>query len=312
MGSQPGPPIIVIKKKKGHAAHHGGAWKVAYADFVTAMMALFIVLWLLSSSEKVKKSVESYFQDPTGSGKLAGTTMSGKGEGLILKPEDMAKLKEKIEQAMQQLPKFDQLKSNVEMTVTNEGLRIELLETAKGLFFDSGSAKLSPRGDEILRMLAGQLKLLPNKLLVEGHTDAKPYGSETGYTNWELSADRANMARRVVQESGVTMEQIAQVRGFADRHLRNPKDPMDASNRRISVIVQYAEAAAPAEAKPGADAGKADAGKKDSKKESKEETGKQASAKQPAEKAETAKDSPKGASNGQKSGPPAPATGAHR
>lgn len=250
MASQPTPPIIVIRRKKGHAGHHGGAWKVAYADFVTAMMALFIVLWLLSSSEKVKKSVESYFQDPTGSGKLAGTTMTGKGEGLILKPEDMSKLKDKIEQAMHQLPKFDQLKNNVAMTVTNEGLRIELLETAKGLFFDSGSATLSPRGEEMMRLLASQLKLLPNKLLIEGHTDARPYGPEADYTNWELSADRANTARRVVQEGGVSMEQIAQVRGFADRHLRNAKDPFDPANRRVSVIVQYADA--PEAPKPGA------------------------------------------------------------
>lgn len=228
-------------------------------------MALFIVLWLLGSSEKVKKSVESYFQDPTGTGKLAGSTMSGTGAGLMLKPEDMTKLKDKIEQAMQQLPKFDQLKSHIEMTVTNEGLRIELLETEKGLFFDSGSAQLSPRGNEIFRLLAGQLKLLPNKLLVEGHTDAKPYGSETGYTNWELSADRANMARRVVQEGGVSMDQIAQVRGFADRHLRNAKNPMDPSNRRVSVIVQYAEAPATGAAKPGATAGKKDAKQQDPK-----------------------------------------------
>ena len=243
-------PIIVIRKKINHGGHHGGAWKVAYADFVTAMMALFIVLWLLSSSEKVKKSVESYFQDPTGSGRLAGTTRSGKGEGLMLKPEDMAKLKDRIEQAMEQLPKFDQLKQNVAMTVTNEGLRIELLETEKGLFFDSGSSKLSPRGEEMLRMLAGQLKLLPNKLLVEGHTDAKPYGSETGYSNWELSADRANMARRLMQDSGVTQDQIAQVRGFADRHLRDAKAPLNPGNRRVSVIVQYVEATA-AGAEPG-------------------------------------------------------------
>jgi chemotaxis protein MotB len=252
MGAQAGPPIIVIRRKKGgHGGHHGGAWKVAYADFVTAMMALFIVLWLLSSSEKVKKAVESYFQDPTGTGKLAGTTLTGKGEGLMVKPQDMAKLKDTIYQAMRQLPKFDQLKSNIEMTVTNEGLRIELLETEKGLFFDSGSSKLSPRGDEILRLLACQLKLLPNKLLIEGHTDAKPYSSDTGYTNWELSADRANMARRVVQDAGVSMDQIAQVRGFADRHLRRPNDPMDPNNRRVSVIVQYLEASLAAAAKPG-------------------------------------------------------------
>jgi chemotaxis protein MotB len=290
MGSQAGPPIIVIRRKKGgHGGHHGGAWKVAYADFVTAMMALFIVLWLLSSSEKVKKAVESYFQDPTGTGKLAGTTLSGKGEGLMLKPQDMAKLKDRIEQAMHQLPKFDQLKNNVEMTVTNEGLRIELQETEKGLFFDSGSSKLSPRGDELLRLLAGQLKLLPNKLLIEGHTDAKPYSSDTGYTNWELSADRANMARRVVQEAGVSMDQIAQVRGFADRHLRKPADPIDPGNRRVSVIVQYAEA--PAAAKPGAEADK----------QTPKETGQKQGGQDPT----------KATGNGEKSPPAAPQPSAH-
>jgi len=113
-------PIIVIRKKINHGGHHGGAWKVAYADFVTAMMALFIVLWLLSSSEKVKKSVESYFQDPTGTGKLRNDDVR-QGRRADVKPEDMAKLKDRIEQAMEQLPKFDQLKSHVAMTVTNEG-----------------------------------------------------------------------------------------------------------------------------------------------------------------------------------------------
>ena len=275
---------------------------MAYADFVTAMMALFIVLWLLSSSEKVKKAVESYFQDPTGTGKLAGTTLSGKGEGLMLKPQDMAKLKDRIEQAMHQLPKFDQLKSNVEMTVTNEGLRIELLETERGLFFDSGSSKLSPRGDEILRLLAGQLKLLPNKLLIEGHTDAKPYSSDTGYTNWELSADRANMARRVVQDAGVSMDQIAQVRGFADRHLRKPEDPIDPGNRRVSVIVQYAEAPVAVAVRPGAEPDKTGA---------MEPTRNQHSAGTPDAPKPGGKDPAKAAWSGQKNSPPAPQPAAH-
>jgi chemotaxis protein MotB len=239
MGSQQTAPIIVIRRKKGHGGHHGGAWKVAYADFVTALMALFIVLWLVSSSEKVKQAVQTYFQDPTGTGKLAGTTLSGKGEGLMVKPDDMAKLKDRIEQAMRQLPKFELLKNNITLTVTPEGLRIELLETRNGLFFDSGSAQVSPRGDEILRLLASQLKLLPNQLLLEGHTDAQPYASDTGYSNWELSTDRANTARRVFQACGVPMDKIAQVRGFADRQLRNRADPDDPANRRISVIVQY-------------------------------------------------------------------------
>jgi len=234
------PPIIIIRKKKGgHGGHHGGAWKVAYADFVTAMMALFIVLWLLSSDEKVKKAVGGYFQDPTGSGKLTGTTMAGSGEGIMLNQENMCKLKEKLEEAMKQLPQFEQMKKNIEVMVTNEGLRIELLEKEGGMFFESGNAKPSVKGTELIRMLGEQLHTLPNKLLVEGHTDAKPYPSEQGYTNWELSADRANSARRILHDSGVMPTQIAQIRGFADQHLREPKDPLNPSNRRVSVLVQY-------------------------------------------------------------------------
>jgi chemotaxis protein MotB len=249
MATQTNPaPVIVIKKKKGgHGGHHGGAWKVAYADFVTAMMALFIVLWLLSSDEKVKKAVGGYFQDPTGKGNMMGTTLAGAGEGLLLSQDDMSKLKEKLEQAMKELPQFEQMKKNIEVTVTNEGLRIELLEKEGGMFFESGNAKPTGRGAELVRMLGEQLKGIPNKLLVEGHTDAKPYSTDRGYTNWELSADRANSARRLLEESGVPPERIAQIRGFADQKLRNPKDPFDPANRRVSVLVQYRE---PQEVRP--------------------------------------------------------------
>lgn len=255
MATQPNPaPVIVIKKKKGgHGGHHGGAWKVAYADFVTAMMALFIVLWLLSSDEKVRKAVGGYFQDPTGKGNLMGTTMAGAGEGLMLSQDDMSKLKEKLEQAMKEMPQFDQIKQNIEVTVTNEGLRIELLEKEGGMFFESGNARPTQKGAELIRMLGEQLKSIPNKLLVEGHTDAKPYSSDRGYTNWELSADRANSARRLLEESGVPAAHIAQIRGFADQKLRNPRDSFDPANRRVSVLVQYREPAGPAGA-PGKNA----------------------------------------------------------
>src|ERR1700738_4728172 len=139
-------PIIVIKKKAAPAAHHGGPWKVAYADFVTAMMALFIVLWLLSSSDQVKKAVGGYFADPSGNGKQVGSTMAGYGETLSLTKDDMEKLKEKLEQAMKELPKFKELKDQVQITVTGEGLRVELLESGKGTFFAGGSANPSVIG----------------------------------------------------------------------------------------------------------------------------------------------------------------------
>lgn len=234
-------PIIIIKKKVGHGGHHGGAWKVAYADFVTAMMALFIVLWLLSSDEKVKQAVGGYFQDPTGNGKMMGSNMHGAGDGLELRRDDMTNLKDKLEAALKQTPDFQKLSKNVQITVTGEGLRIELIEDekGKGMFFDSGSAKPSEVGKEIIAKLAGELGKLPNNLYIEGHTDSKPFASATGYSNWELSADRANAARRLMAENGLRPEQVGQVRGFAFQRPRIPDDPENSSNRRISVIVQY-------------------------------------------------------------------------
>ena len=228
-------PIIIIKKKGGHGGHHGGAWKVAYADFVTAMMALFIVLWLLSSSEQVKKAVGGYFTDPNGAGKMAGSSMAGAGESISLSHDDMEKLKE----ALKQLPRFQQMKDQVQMTITGEGLRIEMLETKKGMFFESGSSNPSEAGKELLASLAKQLGTMPNTIVIEGHTDSKPFLTSGTYSNWKLSTDRANASRLFMRQSGLGPDQVKQVRGFADQQLRNPKDPEAAANRRVSVIVQY-------------------------------------------------------------------------
>lgn len=232
-------PIIVLKKKGGHGGHHGGAWKVAYADFVTAMMALFIVLWLLNSSKQVQEAVGGYFKDPTGTAKKVGSNMAGAGENFTLTRDNMPKLKEQLQQAVRQMSDFEKLKSHIEMTVTAEGLRIELSESASGTFFDSGSAKLNADGAALLVTLAQELGNLPNKLSIEGHTDSTPYAPSAAYGNWELSADRANAARRVMQANGVRADQVMQVRGFADQRLRKPDAPLDPSNRRISLIVQY-------------------------------------------------------------------------
>ena len=243
----PTPPII-IKKKVMHGGHHGGAWKVAYADFVTAMMALFIVLWLLNTSKPVQEAVGGYFRDPSGTAKKIGTNQMGAGDSIKLKKEDMNDLKKLIENQMQKIADIDKLRKNIEMTITAEGLRIELLESDKGTFFDSGSPHLKPSGQEILALLAVQLGQVPNHLSIEGHTDAKPYSSRGNYSNWELSADRANAARRLMEQSGLKVDQVAQVRGFADRRLRNPKEPLEASNRRVSIIVQYLAGDGPPEA----------------------------------------------------------------
>jgi chemotaxis protein MotB len=240
-------PIIVIKKKGGHGGHHGGAWKVAYADFVTAMMSLFIVLWLMGSSEKVKKAVAGYFNDPKGTGNLLGSTMSSDGMAVTTKINDnMKKLKEKLEEEIKDRKELEKLSKQIEITITAEGLRIELIEDKNGTFYQLGSAHLSDSGQELLALLAGELKTLPNNLLIEGHTDATPYSTDNSYTNWELSADRANSARRLLQLDGVRGNQVTQVRGYADMLLRVKTNPYDASNRRISILVKNSESPVPA------------------------------------------------------------------
>jgi chemotaxis protein MotB len=238
-------PIIVIKKKGGHGGHHGGAWKVAYADFVTAMMALFIVLWLMGSSEKVKNAVAGYFQDPKGSASLLGTTMAGNGTAVetVVDPnkQKLEELKKKLEEEIKARKDLEKLSKQIEITITSEGLRIELLEDKNGTFYESGSAHLSPSGQELLALLAMELKTLPNQLLIEGHTDAAQYSNNADYSNWELSADRANAARRLLQADGVRKDQVTQVRGFADQFLRVKSNPFDPSNRRITILVKNEE-----------------------------------------------------------------------
>jgi len=239
---------------------------VAYADFVTAMMAFFMVMWLMNASPKVQEAVGGYFRDPTGKGKASGSTLTGQGEGVEISKDDMGELKDRLESAMKSMPRFEDMKDQVQMTVTGEGLRIELLETDKGMFFASGSPMPSSVGEELLVLLANQLGQMPNNLLIEGHTDAKPFAAKAGYSNWELSADRANAARHLMESAGLRQGQVAQVRGFADRRLRVADNPVHASNRRISVIVQYQATAASEDAKP------ADANGAPASQESKPET----------------------------------------
>lgn len=242
-------PIVVIKKKGGHGSHHGGAWKVAYADFVTAMMALFIVLWLMSQSEQVKKAVAGYFNDPKGTATLLGTTMPESGKIAAPEPDpnrqQLEQLKEKLEKEIAARKDLEKLRKQIEITITSEGLRIELIEDKNGTFFQSGSAQLSRSGQELLALLATELKTLPNKLLIEGHTDAVQYSKDANYTNWELSADRANSARRLMQQDGVRSDQVTQVRGYADQMLRVKNNPYDPSNRRISILVKNNNASPP-------------------------------------------------------------------
>ncbi len=250
-------PIIIKKKKGGHGGGHGGAWKVAYADFVTAMMALFIVLWIVGQNQSVKAAISEYFKDPVafnekvkasgGAGILPDFSPPGAKGGdqppalyMSQTPvNDLKQLEEekkKIEEMIKNTPAFDKFRGQVEISVTNEGLRIELVDNSSGLFFDVGSARLKAETIQMLSNIAGEIGKLPNRVIVEGYTDARPYVTPN-YSNWELSVDRANAARKIMSENGLQKNQVHAVRGFADQRLRRPDNPMDFSNRRVSILV---------------------------------------------------------------------------
>lgn len=269
--------IRIIKKKgRGHEGGHGGAWKVAYADFVTAMMALFIVLWIVGQSKPVKEAIGGYFRDP---GAVHATTKGsdgimpgGKTINVLPDPRppgepDMAEVErlksegEKLAKVIASMPEFDRLKDKIQITLTKEGLRIELIESTEGLFFDLGSARLKPDAVKLLRVVGEKVAGFPNKVVIEGHTDARPYAG-TGYTNWELSADRANAARKILVSAGVRDTQITGVHGYADKRLKHGEKPLDFVNRRVTILVEFAKGeqkapaqrAAPTPAAPGAPA----------------------------------------------------------
>lgn len=219
----------------------GGAWKVAYADFVTALMALFIVLWMMNSSNSVKQSISGYFHDPKAYARRLGAGPANSGEGLPLHAGNIAQMRRQIEEALRQMPDFQTMRNHVQLTVTGEGLRIDLLETEQGMFFVTGSPSPTAAGTALLRALAAELGRMPNRLVIEGHTDARPFRNaapSSGYGNWELSADRANAARRLLHTYGIRPEQIVEVRGFADQNLLDSVDPNNAKNRRVSLVVK--------------------------------------------------------------------------
>jgi chemotaxis protein MotB len=243
-------PIRVVRKKVYVRGHHGGAWKVAYADFVTAMMALFIVLWIIGQSKEIKDSVGEYFVDPIAYNQKmkSGVLEKSKGSKIISKPDakeaedEKARFKilaAKIKDNLINKIQVKKLKNQIVIEIVKEGMRIELMESSEAFFFDIGTAKLKPEAEEVLSVIAEEISKLPNHLILEGHTDSRPYASTGGYTNFELSSDRANAARRVLIKSGILFENIDQVRGYANTMLRNSQDSYDVTNRRISIIVKY-------------------------------------------------------------------------
>lgn len=244
-------PIIIVKKG-GHGAHHGGAWKVAYADFVTAMMALFIVLWILGQSEEVRQGVAGYFNDPTAVGKKGAGLLQGKGmsKALTLKTpkgsspmpledpiRELERQAELLKETIEAAPELQDIKDQIQIEVTSEGVRIEMLDNAKDQFFELGSSELTESLKSALKVLGQKLSELPSKIVLEGHTDSTPYSQASQLSNWELSTERANRARRVMIEAGLVEDRVFAVRGYADRRLRTPENPLDARNRRISILL---------------------------------------------------------------------------
>jgi chemotaxis protein MotB len=296
-------PIIIKRVKKGGHGHHGGAWKIAYADFVTAMMAFFLLMWLLgSTSEGDKKGIADYFASPLkisllASGSGAGDAshvVKGGGEDLTrsggqvkrgdidvkrktvnlqaLKAEAqraeaqrLEQLKVRVEQKVGANPKLAALKSQLRLDMTADGLRIQIVDESQRPMFASGSAAVQPYMRELLHEIGAVLAEVPNRLTLEGHTDAAPFvGGALGYGNWELSADRANASRRELMQGGLPEDRMLRVQGLAASLPFEPKDPLAATNRRISIIVMNREAEdrllrsgaeAPAEAAPAEGSG---------------------------------------------------------
>lgn len=247
--------IIIVKKKKvGHAAHHGGSWKVAYADFVTAMMAFFMVMWIMGMDQGVKDMVQGYFQNPVGYKRSfsGGRNIISQGNSIINMQLQDAIIMRRIEEQQRmeeaasgirdrlgELGLVENLEAMVEVVVTDQGLRIEMMEgDGQDTFFDQASSDLSPALRTVLALVATEVSQLQNGVVIEGHTDGVPFGG-ANYSNWELSVDRANVARRVLLAGGIPEAQMIEVRGYADRQLKVFDQPADPRNRRISILLPF-------------------------------------------------------------------------
>ena len=274
-------PIIIKRVKKGGHATHGGAWKIAYADFVTAMMAFFLLMWLLgSTSEGDKKGISDYFQSPMkvamqggsgagasssvingGGSDLTQTTGQAKrGDGADKRAKKMsgdqkkaevarrdakmlAELSAKIAAAISNNPKMAEFASQIRLEITPDGLLIQIVDDQRRAMFDSGSALLKPYMRDILREIGAALLDVENKISLDGHTDRSTYGNAgRGYSNWELSADRANASRRELANAGMPEDKLARVVGMASSLLLDSSDPLSPSNRRISILVMTKDA----------------------------------------------------------------------
>lgn len=256
---------IIIKKKKvvGHGGHHGGSWKVAYADFVTAMMAFFMVLWIMGLSDDTKAAIQGYFNDPAGFMKnpphtkqvikMVGESFSrpdkarpsGNGSTQTdgLKNDEIEASKAVEQQIKQETGNVPNMDSHVVISETRDGIQIEFLEDVTNVFFQSGSAQVSPLGQKIIKLITPTIKSTGRFIVLEGHTDRKPYAGKE-YTNWELSSDRASAFRLELAKNGIPDARFKEVRGFADRKLKFPSKPFAPGNRRVTLLLPWGKLAA--------------------------------------------------------------------
>ena len=280
-------PIIIKRIKKGGHGHHGGAWKIAYADFVTAMMAFFLLMWLLNSMEKNKlRGIEEYFKTPLNMSKKGGQGageqifVAGKGGGdqssaklgvarlsndvntkkNIERPaqpindmnkktdveqekQGMEQLKAKIEKDIKSNPKLKQNENQITIDVTNEGLRVQILDEKNRPMFDASSDSLQSYTKELLHQIGKTLNDVPNRISITGHTDATPYEDDSGkFSNWELSSDRANASRRELIAGGMDPNKVMRVVGLSSVNLLDKANPTNPINRRITIIVMNKQA----------------------------------------------------------------------
>jgi chemotaxis protein MotB len=256
MAPRGGKKVVIVKKViQGGGGHHGGSWKVAYADFVTAMMAFFMVMWILGMDDKTKQAIEGYFANPVGykKGYGAGSSPISTGSALsnvqktqlrmIVRSTEQRTFEQLKTTILDKLAKSDSLKrlnALVDVQVTNDGLRIELVESGEGdVYFPIGSSRMKSATMLALQLVGPELAQLQHPVVLEGHTDAAKFGAAGEYGNWELSAERANAARRVLETVGVTGGRIVEVRGYADTKPRIVDDPLSPANRRISILLPY-------------------------------------------------------------------------
>jgi len=237
-------PIIIVKKVRGkaHGGHHGGAWKVAYADFVTAMMALFMVLWLVSTADSsLKQGIADYFRQPPGVFDTltpAGPLTFERKDSFL---EPFEELQARLNQELEGVEGYEEIQNQVRISITPEGLLIDVLDSEKRAFFESGSAEIKPILQQILEKIVPHIKNLSTKIMISGHTDGHAYREGgTFYSNWELSAARALNTRRAMEKLGVPAKMIDRIIGYADSSPLFPDDPFNAANRRISILVEDA------------------------------------------------------------------------